>query len=131
MGLIDDVQEGIEELVTDPELGTKITLRRDEGTVDVDGDKPWKGKTPDPQDYETKAGIFSYTRKEIDNKKIRRGDKKVIVSLKDLPITPAETDRVFLVGTPVPAGTPAWSIVEVSLPELAGQTYMAVLQIRR
>lgn len=123
-----DLRAGIEEIVA--ELGKTCTLRRNEGTVPVDQNKDWLGKQAINQDYAAEVLIEDYTHREVDGSTIQTGDKKALVSLNDLAITPKTTDQFFDI-YPVPdPPVGKWEIVSVKLPEVAGVALSAELQLR-
>lgn len=127
-GIATDLKDGIEDLVA--ELGQTVTIRRNEGTAFVDPSQKWQGTVESLQDYSAEVLILDYRAQDVDGTAIQKGDKRALIDMKSLAITP-DDDCLFFEAYPVPANTGPWHIVKVQLTEIAGVTVVAELQLRQ
>lgn len=116
-----DVLDGVEEVLD--EVGALCQLRvTSGGTIDVNN--PGAGSSPETTiDYPFDGLFYNYEDKHIDGTVVKVGDRRVIASIKDLPITPAP-------GMLVVRGGSSYSIVDVDLPEVSGVAVVGIFQIR-
>ena len=124
MALADDLQGDIADLLSDPDFGRNVTVRKTiAGAYD-----PSDGSTATATvtDYPTRGLLLAYKDALIDGTLIRQGDRKCILKVQNLGVALTETDDLMLLVD----GT-KYAVVSMKTGELGGKTYLYVLQIRK
>jgi len=104
------------------DIGQTITIRRiTKGALDAN---PTKGYAETPTNYTATAVVGSFDKEYIQAGLAELGDKRLVVSLLGLAITPTILDTVLF-------GTDTWHIIDVMETDVGGTPTVTILHVRR
>lgn len=122
VSIAQDFLDGVEDLVAT--LGQTVTLVREVTGDYVDQTKPTKGRVITKETASVEAVLVDYKEEDIDGTVILRGDRLVVVDLKNTTIQPDLFSGVIIDGV-------EWQTVNIERPYVAGIPVTAFLQVRR
>ncbi|QOZ25279.1 hypothetical protein [Bradyrhizobium sp. CCBAU 51753] len=127
--LAEDLQGDIAELLDDPDYGRKVVLRREvPGTYD----ETTGATAPATQLSNTTRGLLlGYRDSLVDGTLIKRGDRKCILRVKGMTMSPQETDLLDVFDKTGKVITDTYTVVSFKTGELGGVPYLYTLQVRK
>ncbi|MCC8946009.1 hypothetical protein H8A97_13090 [Bradyrhizobium sp. Arg62] len=127
--LADDLQGDIAALLDDSDYGRKVVLSRQvPGAYD-----PSTGETAPASvlSNTTRGLLLGYKDSLINGTLIKQGDRKCILKVKGMTMTPQDTDILEVYDKTGKTVTDTYSVVSFKTGELGGTPYLYTLQVRK